>query len=196
LQGPHAPLLLVGHHDGTVDLFALDCATPLQSWDLPSFIGSVGGTGNAKGKSSGGGKEDKRCGVVKLQWCSTRPSVFFAADQAGNVYHFDLHTQSHMPLSVEPVEVTDKLSGGSIDVSHPRIGTRVHYVGVVKNNSASDCVSVRRGNTQITKVSDVQSDAENAALLQSLHRLSANRLHNNSVSYVSEGSDDSNLQRK
>lgn len=197
LQGAHAPLLLVGHHDGTVDLFALDCPTPLQSWDLPSFVGSVGG---GKGKSTGGGsgsmhKGDRKCSVVKLQWCSTRPSVFFAADQAGNVYHFDLHTQPNMPLSVESVDVTDKLSSGSIDVSHPRIGTGVYYVGVVRNNSASDCISVRRGNTQITKVSDVQSDAENAALLQSLHRLSANRLHNNTVSYVSESSE-SNLQRK
>ena len=192
--------MLVGHHDGTVDLFSLDCEAPLQSWDLSSFAHAASSSSSSErgSKAKGGsGHGGGRHSVVLLQWCSVRPSVFFAADKSGNVYHFDLHTQVHMPLSVEPIEVTDKLAAGSIDISHPRIGTGMYYVGAVQSNKQHDVVSVRRGNTQITKVSNVQSDAENTQLMQSLHRLSANKLSTNSVSYVNElTSDASNLQRK
>lgn len=189
--------MLVGHYDGTVDLFSLDCATPLQSWDLPTFIGT---TANGSGSNSRGGKnkgsEGRKHSVVLLQWCATRPSVFFAADQAGFLYHFDLHTQPQMPLSVESIDVTDKIVRNNIDISHPRVGTGLYYVSAVCSSGKNcDVVHVRRGNTQITKVSNVQSDMENDALLQSLYRLSAQRLSNANVTYVKEESD-SNLQRK
>ena len=189
--------MLVGHRDGTVDLFTLDSATPLQSWDLPTFIGTSGGSSGSNGNNKGKGKNSEKHTVVMLQWCATRPSVFFAADQAGNLYHFDLHVQPHMPLSVESIDVTDKLMVNNIDISHPRVGTGLYYVSAVcSSGKSADCVSVRRGNTQITKVSNVQSDQENIALLQSLHRLSANKLSNTSVTYVKEANDDANLQRK
>lgn len=193
----HAPLMLVGHRDGTVDLFTLDSATPLQSWDLPSFIGiSSNGSNNGNGKGSKNKTSDGKHSVVLLQWCATRPSVFFAADQAGNLYHFDLHVQPHMPLSVESIDVTDQLKVNNMDISHPRVGMGLYYVSAVcSSGKSADCVSVRRGNTQITKVSNVQSDQENVALLQSLHRLSANKLSNTSVMYVKE-TDDANLLRK
>eukprot|EP01032_Pedospumella_encystans_P013283 gene13283-15302_t len=172
-HGSHAPLMLVGHRDGTVDLFTLDSATPLQSWDLPTFIGTTGGSNGTNGNNRG------------------------KADQAGNLYHFDLHVQPHMPLSVESIDVTDKLMVNNIDISHPRVGTGLYYVSAVcSSGKSAECVSVRRGNTQITKVSNVQSDQENAALLQSLHRLSANKLSNTSITYVKESNDDANLQRK
>ena len=60
-----SPLLLVGHVDGSVDLFHMESESPVQSWNLPSFSKSSSGNSGRSGKDKMGDK------IVFLQGCST-----------------------------------------------------------------------------------------------------------------------------
>jgi hypothetical protein len=187
-----APLLLVGRFNGSVDLFHLDSDAPLQTWELSAF--SDAGGRNAKTVKKDANK------VVLLQWCATRPAVFFATDAAGNVYHFDLHVNAATPVGVETVGVTAALTPRTIAVSQPRPGTGNYFVSLVvpaKRAGEGDALSVRRGNSQVTKSTVERYNAEEARLYETLFQFSAVKASAPTVAFVPAGAaEDAGMGRK
>jgi hypothetical protein len=187
-----APLLLVGRFDGSVDLFHMESDAPLQSWELSAFS-------DAGGRNAKNAKKDSNK-VVLLQWCATRPAVFFATDAAGNVYHFDLHANAAAPVGVETVGVTAALTPRTVAVSQPRPGTGNYYVSLVvpaKRAGEGDALSVRRGNSQVTKSTVERYNSEEVRLYEMLFQFSSVKAAAHSVAFVPPGmGEDSGMGRK
>lgn len=140
---------------------------------------------------SKGGKQSQR--VVLLQWCTTRPGVFFACDAGGNVFHFDLLTTSAAPVTVETLGVSSTeraTSGRTVALSPPRALTGGFYASTIlpaQRMGEGDSLQVRRGNAQVTKSSAEKYDTEEATLYEALFRLSAQRAAGTTVLCVPPG---------
>jgi hypothetical protein len=142
--------------------------------------------------SKGAKKPDSR--VVLLQWCATRPGVFFACDALGNVFHFDLLASPTAPVTVEALGLNNTgertVSGRNVAFSTPRALTGGFYASAVQfaqRPGEGDVLQVRRGNPQVGKSGAERYDTEEAALYEALFRLSASRAVATSVLCVPPG---------
>jgi len=188
----------VGRFDGTLDLFQVDVEHPIQSWNLNEFMKATNGTGIGRAGSSAATGMTSASRVVMVQWCSSRAGVFFAANKAGCLFHFNLLQNMAAPVHVAPLEVAHKLrSRHSIDVSRVRPGTGAFYVTVMSSSSHSsssggggggddsgDVLYARRGSARLAKCMPNQLIQEEVQLRASLHQLSAKRCETPSVMYL------------
>ncbi|KAJ1405527.1 hypothetical protein B484DRAFT_214440, partial [Ochromonadaceae sp. CCMP2298] len=185
---PASALVLVGRLDGSCDLFQLDQPTPLRSWDLPALAPYD------RGGDNGGEKGDKGCRVVLLQW-TARPAVFFAADQRGRLFHFDLLLKADGPVHVSGVggggPARQLRNRGAVDVSRPAPASGVFYVTAVapagegeggsggesgEGDGGAQRLWVRRGNASIFRGSQSQEESLLRAALGSLCAVSRQAL--------------------
>ena len=186
-----AALILVGRYDGTVDLFQVDVEHPIQSWDLNCFATTTTASSTTtKITSSSHNANDKQTSVVMLQWCSSRASVYFATDSNGNIFYFDLNQNSHSPITVESIKINNKLIPGLIDISKcvPNTGLFNIIVSAPNLKSEGDSIRTRRGNKNIAKVDQYQSQQqllrEEISLRSSLYRLSTEKFSIQSVTFT------------
>lgn len=129
--GSSAPLVLIGHSDGSVDLHQIDIEAPLQTWNLTHYE-PMGDGGKAAGGSRGGGgasNSSKTCSVVMVKWCSRRAATFFVADSLGRLYLFDLLQNPFAPVHVEAGPV-GKVGPNTVDLSRPRHGSNAVFAVV------------------------------------------------------------------
>ena len=78
-------LVLVGRTDGSIDLYQMNTFAPLVSWSLSDFSHTPAGGG----------------AVVVVRWCPLRPAAFLAANDAGEVYFFDLLQDLGAPVQTD-----------------------------------------------------------------------------------------------
>jgi hypothetical protein len=107
--GQLSSFVLVGRQDGTIDLFRMDVTEPLQSWDL----GMYANRSNTKSQK----KYSISNSVVGLQWVidsnnnnndlSRPPISFYAADEKGTIYFFDMQRNPSAPVIIDTCEITN-----------------------------------------------------------------------------------------
>jgi hypothetical protein len=112
-----APLVLVGRADGTIDLFQLDVAAPLQTWSVAVLASRAGG-------GSGSGSSDR--GVKAVRWLPNRPTTFVVVDTAGSCFVMDLLLDPHSPVCTDRLLSTGT-TFGKTDFSACRVGSNTAY---------------------------------------------------------------------
>jgi hypothetical protein len=93
-------LLLVGHDDGSLDLFHVDGEYPLSSWSLSSFDN---------------GKMSKSPGVRSVFWMTEY--VFLAIDTLGSCFVFDLYQSVDEPVHITKIDIGENFRDAWVDVS-------------------------------------------------------------------------------
>lgn len=123
-------LILVGRSDSTVDVYSLDIDTPLRSYYVPvlretlerahpqlaSTLGSAG-----KSAVTGYGGKYSPSEIVRVGWLPGRVSAFYAVDQSGMVFVFDMLLGGLQSIDslVEDHSGKIKLTTGSVALSLP-----------------------------------------------------------------------------
>lgn len=162
-------LLLVGRSDGGIDVFRLDHRYPIASWNISDYDKQLITLRQQKNKSvtgptSSGIVIPKNASVVNIKWCTSKKSSFYAVDNFGTVFYFDLLQDLNIPIIMDSLNVnilnqsvaiepylssgwTAPLNNASIkgpsysclvDISSSRSGTgydlRKAYVAVIENH--------------------------------------------------------------
>lgn len=95
-QSVDGSYVLVGHADGTVDLYSGKAETPMVSWSLCAEA-EMSDTSGSRGRASDTGKR----GVALIKWFPSSTTAFVAVDTLGAVYAFDLMIDASHPVEID-----------------------------------------------------------------------------------------------
>lgn len=161
-------LFLVGRSDGSIDLFQLDAEAPLVSWNLPSFLDSA--------------EKSTTNQVVLVRWCPKRPSVFFAVDEAANVYLFDLSNNLFRPVFIDKLD-SSHIRSSRIDISTVAPGSKRFHLLLV-DRASNRGISVKKLNKSILTSTFKNLADEEDHFRESLSKWSSRNIITNGVAYI------------